>query len=77
MNEEHSHHETLARIDREIEALLRAGKLSPLAFDLEFSQLAQTNRAANLKALLTARGHYRQLLSDSKTVPNAAGADRR
>jgi hypothetical protein len=54
----------LLRIDREIEALLRAGRLSPLDYDLPASQLAKTNRAANLKALLTARRHYRELLNE-------------
>jgi hypothetical protein len=67
MNEEHSHRETLDRIDREIEALLRAGRLSPLRYDLEFSQLAKANRAANLKALLTARRHYHELWQDASS----------
>jgi hypothetical protein len=54
--------QTLARIDREIEALLREGRLTMLDYDMAFSQLARTNRAANLKALLTARRHCREQL---------------
>ena len=61
MSAEHPDRETiLARIDREIEELLREGKLSLLEYDLPVGEFAKTNRAANLKALLAARRHYRE-----------------
>jgi hypothetical protein len=55
--------EILFRIDREIEALLRYGKLSPLDYELPVSKHDRINRRANLKALLAARRHYRRLLN--------------
>lgn len=51
--------ETLARIDREIQDLLKLGKLSDLEYGLEFSPEARTDRKKNLKALLSARRHWR------------------
>ena len=50
--------EVLLRIDREIEALLRQGKLSSLDYELPFSKHDKSHRKANLKALLAARRHY-------------------
>ena len=55
----------LARIDREIEALLRDGRLSRLDYDLVCPPTARVNRLANLKALLAARRHYRAIREDS------------
>jgi hypothetical protein len=57
-----SFREILPRIDREIEALLRHGKLSPLEYEIPVSKQDRSNRKANLKALLAARRHYRKLL---------------
>lgn len=57
----------LARIDREIDQLLRTGKLSPLEYDLPVDQAAKTNRRANLKALLAARRHYRHQTTEAKS----------
>ena len=50
----------LARIDRDIERLLRDGVLSRLDFELPAEAAAKTDRTLNLKALLEARRHYRE-----------------
>ena len=54
----------LARIDREIERLLRDGVLSSLDYELPVEAAARTDRAVNLKALLEARRHYRRRLNN-------------
>ena len=50
----------LGQIDLDITNLLRDGKLSALRYSVTGQH---TDRAANLKALLQARGHYEQLLT--------------
>ncbi len=54
----------LARIDREIERLLRDGILSRLDYQIPAEARAKTNRTANLKALLETRRHYRTMLNN-------------
>ncbi len=56
---EESLEQLLTRIDRDIERLLRDGILSRLDYELPVEAAAKTHRAANLKALLEARRHYR------------------
>lgn len=53
----------LAQIDLDIANLVRDGKLSALKYGLEGPAGRQTDRAANLQALLAARDHYQQLLA--------------
>lgn len=52
----------LAQIDSEIYHLLKDGQLSSLNYGLEFRDEERTDRTANLKALLIARRHYRELM---------------
>jgi hypothetical protein len=51
----------LARIDREIELLLKHGRLSELDYGIAFPVEANTNRKANLKALLEVRRRLQEL----------------
>ena len=53
----------LAQIDLDIVNLLRDGKLSALKYGVAGPAGQQTDRAANLHALLAAREHYQQLLA--------------
>ena len=53
----------LGQIDLDITNLLRDGKLSALRYSVTGQPGQHTDRAANLKALLQARGHYEQLLT--------------
>lgn len=55
----------LERIDTEIHQLLRDGKLSLLNYGLPIQDDEKANRTANLKALLSTRQHYRELLAQS------------
>ena len=52
----------IAQIDLDIMNLLRDGKLSALKYGLIGQRGHLTDRAANLRALLQARGFYDQLL---------------
>ena len=52
----------LAQIDLDILNLVRDGKLSALRYAVNGPAGLQTDRAANLQALLSARDHYQQLL---------------
>lgn len=52
----------LAQIDSEIYQLLKDGQLSSLNYGLKFRDEERTDRTANLKALLIARRHYRELM---------------
>jgi hypothetical protein len=53
----------LAQIDLDIVNLVRDGKLSALKYAVGGAAGQQTDRAANLQALLAARAHYERLLS--------------
>lgn len=53
----------LGQIDLDIANLLRDGKLAALKYGVGGPAGSQTDRAANLQALLAARDHYQQLLS--------------
>lgn len=53
----------LAQIDLDIMNLVREGKLSALKYALGGAAGQQTDRAANLRALLEARSHYERLLA--------------
>jgi hypothetical protein len=53
----------LAQIDLDIVNLVRDGKLSALKYAIGGAAGQQTDRAANLQALLSARAHYERLLS--------------
>ncbi len=53
----------LEQIDLDILNLLRDGKLSALKYGLPGPAGQQTDRAANLHALLAARDHYQSLLA--------------
>lgn len=53
----------LAQIDLDVTNLVREGKLSALKYGIPGSAGVQTDRAANLRALLEARAHYESLLS--------------
>ncbi len=53
----------LGQIDLDIANLLRDGKLAALRYGVGGAAGAQTDRAANLAALLKAREYYQQLLS--------------
>lgn len=52
----------LAQIDLDLINLLRDGKLAALKYGVNGPAGMQTDRAANLQALLMARDHYQQLL---------------
>lgn len=52
----------LAQIDLDITNLVREGKLSALKYGIPGNAGLQTDRAANLRALLEARKHYEGLL---------------
>jgi hypothetical protein len=52
----------LAQIDVDITNLVREGKLSALKYGIPGNAGLQTDRAANLRALLEARQHYESLL---------------
>ncbi|MFV0445876.1 MAG: hypothetical protein ACK5Q5_20045 [Planctomycetaceae bacterium] len=54
----------LAQIDLDITNLVRDGKLSALKYGLTGPAGHQTDRAANLHALLAARDYYQQLLAN-------------
>jgi len=54
----------LAQIDLDITNLLRDGKLSALKYGTPGPAGQQTDRAANLQALLLAREHYQKVLSN-------------
>lgn len=67
----------LAQIDLDIVNLLRDGKLSALKYGVTGPAGQQTDRAANLQALLAARNHYQQLLSSRPCwIPTQATFDR-
>ena len=51
----------LNQIDLDITNLLRDGKLSALKYAVGGEGGRSTDRAANLQALLAARGHYQKL----------------
>lgn len=53
----------LAQIDLDIMNLVRDGKLSALRYGVAGPAGQQTDRAANLHALLAAREHYQQVLA--------------
>lgn len=53
----------LAQVDLDIVNLVRDGKLSALKYAVGGAGGQQTDRAANLQALLAARTHYERLLS--------------
>ena len=53
----------LGQIDLDIANLLRDGKLAALRYGVGGPAGSQTDRAANLQALLAAREHYQQLLA--------------
>lgn len=53
----------LAQIDLDIMNLVRDGKLSALKYGVSGPAGGQTDRAANLHALLAARDHYQQVLA--------------
>lgn len=57
----------LAQIDLDIMNLVRDGKLSALRYGLAGQRGQPTDRATNLRALLTARSHYEKLL---KSLPS-------
>lgn len=61
----HSPAEIVDQIDSEIHSLLKDGKLSPLNYDFSFQDHEKTDRAANLKALIIVRQHYRKLIDQS------------
>jgi len=52
----------LAQIDLDITNLVREGKLSALKYRTVGQDGQETDRAANLRALLAARKHYEELL---------------
>ena len=52
----------LTQIDLDITNLVRDGKLSALSYGIPGGAGLQTDRAANLRALLEARQHYVELL---------------
>jgi len=52
----------LAQIDLDVTNLVREGKLSALKYGIPGNAGLQTDRAANLRALLEARRHYESLL---------------
>jgi len=52
----------LAQIDLDITNLVREGKLSALKYCTVGQDGQETDRAANLRALLAARKHYEELL---------------
>lgn len=54
----------LAQIDLDIINLVRDGKLSALRYGMAGAAGLQTDRAANLRALLEARSHYESLLRE-------------
>lgn len=53
----------LAQIDLDLMNLVRDGKLSALKYGVNGPAGMQTDRAANLQALLLARDQYQQLLN--------------
>ncbi len=53
----------LAQIDLDLTNLVRDGKLAALRYGVPGPAGMQTDRAANLHALLAARDHYQQLLN--------------
>jgi hypothetical protein len=53
----------LAQIDLDIMNLVRDGKLSALKYGVSGPAGQQTDRAANLHALLAARDHYQRVLA--------------
>lgn len=55
----------IAEIDLDITNLLRDGKLSALKYAIGGPLGRTTDRAANLQALLEARGFYQQLLNNT------------
>jgi len=52
----------LAQIDLDMMNLVRDGKLSALKYGVAGPAGMQTDRAANMQALLAARDHYHRLL---------------
>ncbi len=67
----------LAQIDLDITNLLRDGKLSALRYGTPGEQGALTDRAANLRALVEARGTYQKLLDTRPAwVATQAGCGR-
>lgn len=54
----------LAQIDLDLLNLVRDGKLAALKYSVGGAGGAQTDRAANLRALLEARDYYQKLLDD-------------
>ncbi len=66
----------LAQIDLDITNLLRDGKLSALKYGIHGEGGQQTDRAANLKALLEARSHYQQLLQSLPSWEISQQADK-
>jgi hypothetical protein len=52
----------IAQVDLDIVNLLRDGKLSALKYGVGGAAGQQTDRAANLRALVDAREHYQKLL---------------
>lgn len=54
----------LTQIDLDITNLVRDGKLSALKYGIPGSAGLQTDRAANLRALVEARTHYESLLRE-------------
>ena len=54
----------LAQIDLDITNLVREGKLSALKYRTVGRDGQETDRAANLRALLEARRHYERLLAE-------------
>lgn len=53
----------LGQIDLDIANLLRDGKLAALRYGVGGPAGSQTDRAANLQALLAAREHYQHLVN--------------
>lgn len=53
----------LAQIDLDLLNLVRDGKLAALKYSVGGTGGQQTDRAENLRALLTARDYYQQLLN--------------
>lgn len=54
----------LAQIDLDLMNLVRDGKLAALKYRVGGAGGAETDRAANLRALLEARDYYQKLLND-------------
>lgn len=57
----------LAQVDLDLLNLVRDGKLAALKYSVGGAGGAQTDRAANLQALLQARDYYQKLLNDRPT----------